>query len=182
MFLKKFNEYLKIVRPDTSANNIISGNIYVDIHGKMEIVNMTKNYRCEINIERQGWFTKVPHKLHGKVVDETGRIRYEIHGKWTEYMDMKNVDTGDEYEIWKQDPRHPQANRYYQFSNFTMNLNYVDDKMMRTLPPTDCRRRLDQRYMEEGKYDEAVDEKLRLEEKQRAARKEKEKAKLEHKP
>ena len=84
MFLKKFNEYLKIVRPDTSANNIISGNIYVDIHGKMEIVNMTKNYRCEINIERQGWFTKVPHKLHGKVVDETGRIRYEIHGRWTE--------------------------------------------------------------------------------------------------
>lgn len=42
------------------------------------------------------------------------------------------------------------------------------------LAPTDSRKRPDQRLMEEGKWDEANDEKLRLEEKQRAARRQRE--------
>ena len=37
--------------------------------------------------------------------------------------------------------------------------------MKKTLPPTDTRRRTDQRYMEEGNYDMAAEEKNRLEEK-----------------
>lgn len=40
--------------------------------------------------------------------------------------------------------------------------------------PSDSRRRPDQRLMEEGKWDEANEEKLRLEEKQRATRKQRE--------
>ena len=43
--------------------------------------------------------------------------------------------------------------------------------MKEYLPPTDSRLRLDQRYMEEGKYDIAAAEKHRIEEKQRAVRK-----------
>lgn len=42
------------------------------------------------------------------------------------------------------------------------------------LAPTDSRKRPDQRLMEEGKWDDANDEKLRLEEKQRAARRQRE--------
>ena len=42
------------------------------------------------------------------------------------------------------------------------------------LAPTDSRLRPDQRLMEEGKWDDANDEKLRLEEKQRAARRQRE--------
>ena len=53
----------------------------------------------------------------------------------------------------------------YGFSNFSINLNYCDDEMRKTLPPTDTRRRPDQRYMEEGNYDMAAEEKHRLEEK-----------------
>jgi len=40
--------------------------------------------------------------------------------------------------------------------------------------PTDCRLRPDQRLMEEGRWEEANAEKVRLEEKQRAVRREKE--------
>ena len=42
------------------------------------------------------------------------------------------------------------------------------------MAPSDSRKRPDQRLMEEGQWDEANDEKLRLEEKQRAARKQRE--------
>ena len=42
------------------------------------------------------------------------------------------------------------------------------------MAPSDTRRRPDQRLMEDGRWDEANDEKLRLEEKQRAARRQRE--------
>jgi hypothetical protein len=54
--------------------------------------------------------------------------------------------------------------------------------MMRSLPKTDTRRRMDQRFMEEGRYDEAIAEKHRLEEKQRAQRKQREQAQIMYKP
>ena len=49
-------------------------------------------------------------------------------------------------------------------------LNEMEDNVA----PSDSRRRPDQRLMEEGKWDEANEEKLRLEEKQRATRKQRE--------
>lgn len=63
------------------------------------------------------------------------------------------------------DPKPNLSERMYGFGYFSINLNYIDDMMLKTLPPTDTRRRSDQRYMEEGNYDKAADEKQRLEEK-----------------
>ena len=54
--------------------------------------------------------------------------------------------------------------------------------MLRTLPPTDCRRRTDQKLMEEGNYDKAAEEKQKLEEKQRTVRKQMEKMGIEYNP
>lgn len=48
--------------------------------------------------------------------------------------------------------------------------------------PTDTRLRPDQRAMEDGRYDEAGDEKFRVEEKQRAARRKREENNLEYHP
>lgn len=64
----------------------------------------------------------------------------------------------------------PDAERYYNFTELTCQLNEPEDDVA----PTDSRRRPDQRLMEEGRWDEANEEKLRLEEKQRATRKHRE--------
>lgn len=56
--------------------------------------------------------------------------------------------------------------KYYFFSPFSLALNESSDD--KDLPPTDSRLRMDIRYLEEGKLDEASNEKHRLEEKQRA--------------
>jgi hypothetical protein len=95
----------------------------------------------------------VPHKLEGKVWDSNGDLVYEISGRWSEYMTIKNVDTQVIEEVWRADPKDLNSNRYYGFPTFTMNTNYADEIMLQGLPPTDCRRRMDQRWMEEGKYD-----------------------------
>lgn len=54
--------------------------------------------------------------------------------------------------------------------------------MERTLPPTDTRRRPDQRLMEQADFDRGAEEKHRLEEKQRAARKQLEVLGVHHHP
>jgi len=64
----------------------------------------------------------------------------------------------------------PEAERYYHFTELASQLNEPEEGVA----PTDSRLRPDQRLMEEGKWDEANDEKLRLEEKQRSARRQRE--------
>ncbi|XP_064202597.1 oxysterol-binding protein-related protein 1-like [Anguilla rostrata] len=61
--------------------------------------------------------------------------------------------------------------RMYAFSTFAMQLNELDEEMEGVVPKTDCRLRPDIRAMENGDIDLASEEKKRLEEKQRASRK-----------
>ena len=84
---------------------------------------------------------------------------------------MKNIQTGKEEQVFKADPKPPLFERMYGFSLYSINLNYLNEEMKKALPPTDTRRRPDQRLMEEGDYDRAAEEKHRLEEKQRGVRK-----------
>ncbi|KAM9786200.1 oxysterol-binding protein-related protein 2-like [Neosynchiropus ocellatus] len=74
--------------------------------------------------------------------------------------------------LWRIDSRPPHSATMYNFTNFTMSLNELDPRMEAILAPTDCRFRPDIRAMENGNMDKASEEKERLEEKQRAARKE----------
>uniref|UniRef100_A0A8C7P3I2 Oxysterol-binding protein n=1 Tax=Oncorhynchus mykiss TaxID=8022 RepID=A0A8C7P3I2_ONCMY len=72
--------------------------------------------------------------------------------------------------LWRITPRPAHSEEMYNFTGFTITLNELEPGMERLLAPTDCRLRPDIRAMENG--DLASVEKDRLEEKQRAARKE----------
>lgn len=183
IILTETKEHILFKRPDNSANNLLMGNLYVDVHGDIEVTNMTKNIKVQVNISRQGMFTSqnALHRLEGKILDENGKARYEINGKWSEYLNLKDLATGQDQEVFRAFQRPPNSVRMYGFGYHQCNLNYLDNEMKRTLPPTDCRRRPDQRLMEEGDYDRAADEKHRLEEKQRAVRKQREKEGIDYK-
>ncbi|XP_013857236.1 oxysterol-binding protein-related protein 2 [Austrofundulus limnaeus] len=73
--------------------------------------------------------------------------------------------------LWRIESRPAHSVMMYNFTNFAMSLNELEPGMEATLAPTDCRFRPDIRAMENGNMDEASREKERLEEKQRAARK-----------
>ncbi|XP_051784876.1 oxysterol-binding protein-related protein 1 isoform X2 [Erpetoichthys calabaricus] len=73
--------------------------------------------------------------------------------------------------LWRIAPRPPNSSQMYNFTSFAMNLNELDKEMEGVIPKTDCRLRPDIRAMENGNIDLASEEKKRLEEKQRAARK-----------
>ena len=65
-----------------------------------------------------------------------------------------------------------ESEKYYNFTELACQLNEPEP----AVAPTDTRNRPDQRLMEEGMWDQANVEKVRLEEKQRAARRAREAA------
>ncbi|KAL6107530.1 osbpl1a [Pungitius sinensis] len=73
--------------------------------------------------------------------------------------------------LWRIAPRPANSTQMYSFTSFAMQLNELHTEMEASLPRTDCRLRPDIRAMENGDIDVASEEKKRLEEKQRAARK-----------
>ena len=69
------------------------GKLYIDVHGKMEVTNLTKNIKVELNITRQGWTAKNAYKVDGKATDANGVCHYEIKGKWNEYLTLIDSKT-----------------------------------------------------------------------------------------
>ncbi|XP_042299341.1 oxysterol-binding protein-related protein 1-like isoform X3 [Sceloporus undulatus] len=83
--------------------------------------------------------------------------------------------------LWRIVPRPSNSTQMYNFTTFAMALNELDQEMESVIPKTDCRLRPDIRAMENGDIDVASEEKKRLEEKQRAARKNRSKSEEEWK-
>ncbi|XP_077963817.1 oxysterol-binding protein-related protein 1 isoform X4 [Gasterosteus aculeatus] len=77
--------------------------------------------------------------------------------------------------LWRIAPRPANSTQMYSFTSFAMQLNELHTEMEASLPRTDCRLRPDIRAMENGDIDVASEEKKRLEEKQRATRKDRSK-------
>ncbi|XP_044054266.1 oxysterol-binding protein-related protein 1 isoform X1 [Siniperca chuatsi] len=73
--------------------------------------------------------------------------------------------------LWRIAPRPANSAQMYSFTSFAMQLNELRKEMEGAIPQTDCRLRPDIRAMENGDIDLASEEKKRLEEKQRAVRK-----------
>jgi hypothetical protein len=90
--------------------------------------------------------------------------------------------TKEEEVIFSEEPPIEDAGRMFGFELISVNLNYINDELRAQLPPCDTRLRGDQRLFEQGQVDEADEEKIRLEVKQRKARKEREEAGIEWTP
>ncbi|XP_070797884.1 oxysterol-binding protein-related protein 2 isoform X1 [Pituophis catenifer annectens] len=80
--------------------------------------------------------------------------------------------------LWRISSRPSNSSQMYNFTSFTVTLNELEKGMEDILAPTDCRLRPDIRHMENGEIDMASKEKERLEEKQRAARKDRAKEEI----
>ena len=94
-----------------------------------------------------------------------------MQGKWIESLTVTNLKTKEDTLIWKSNPLPAESDSMYHFTNFTLQLNHLEASLCSYIPPTDSRLRPDQRALEEGDLRLAADEKIRLEDKQRKAKK-----------
>ncbi|XAR64465.1 hypothetical protein NMG60_11024823 [Bertholletia excelsa] len=163
----------------TSIYNIILGKIYCDHYGTMRIKG-SGNYSCKLKFKEQSIIDRNPHQIHGFVQDNrTGEKVAMLVGKWDEAMyyvlgdptsKPKGYDPMTEAVLlWERDKSVTKTR--YNLMPFAISLNELTPGLLEKLPPTDSRLRPDQRHLENGEYELANAEKLRLEQLQRQARK-----------
>ncbi|KAG6036945.1 hypothetical protein E4U41_005399 [Claviceps citrina] len=178
----------------SSVIGIITGNPSVDNYGVMEIKNWMTGEVAILDFKARGWKASSAYQISGKVLDADGKVRVSMGGRWNSKLyarltpgyeavvdDSKDAgplhkgamtDPGRAYLVWEANPR-PEGIPF-NLTPFVLTFNHIDDKLRPWLAPTDSRLRPDQRAMEDGEYDFAATEKARLEDAQRARRKERE--------
>ncbi|XP_060105817.1 oxysterol-binding protein 2 isoform X2 [Heteronotia binoei] len=176
----------------STVHNIIVGKLWIDQSGDIEIINYKSKDKCHLKFSPYSYFSRdVPRKVTGVVMDAEGKAHYVMSGTWDEKMECSKIvqssmgcsstegklpktvyQTLSPRVLWKKYPLPENAENMYYFSSLALTLNEMEDGMA----PTDSRLRPDQRLMENGKWDEANTEKQRLEEKQRAVRRQREAA------
>lgn len=167
----------RIERAETNIHNIIFGKVWIDHCGKVEIICLNNNTaKCNITFVPSSSFSRVVHRtVNGEVINSS-KVKRLIRGNWNSKIEIaKNISDENDGEllasaasfetVWERKPPKPEAAKYYNFSEFASQLNESES----FVAPTDSRRRPDVRLMEDGKWDEANELKLRLEDKQRQA-------------
>lgn len=171
----------------SSVIGIITGAPTVDNYGPMEIKNHTTGEVCLLDFKPRGWKASSAYQVQGRVLDRSGAPRWSLGGRWNDkiyarltpgFEDLiegpltKARDGHQAFLVWEAHSR--PSNVPFNLTPFVITLNALTDSLRPWLPPTDTRLRPDQKAMEDGEYDTAATEKNRVEEKQRAKRRERE--------
>ena len=173
----------------SSVIGIITGSPTVDNYGPMEIKNHTTGETCLLDFKPRGWKASSAYQVSGKVMNTEGKTCWSIGGRWNDKIyarltpgfedsvlgpGNKSQEPGSSqaFLVWEAHPRPP--NIPFNLTPFVVTFQSLPSSLRPYLPPTDTRLRPDQRAMEDGEYDLAATEKNRVEEKQRAKRRERE--------
>ncbi|KAH8251945.1 hypothetical protein KR038_011766 [Drosophila bunnanda] len=169
----------------TTVNNIIVGKLWVDQHGEMEIKGSqaAEGHKCVLNFVPYSYFSRdVQRLVKGVVINKKNEVKWVVRGTWDSKIEIAPVlktsgssssptyTTGDFKLAWRRRSAPPESEKFYNFTTLACQLNEEEEGVA----PTDSRRRPDQRLMEQGAWDESNKEKLRLEEKQRTVRRQRE--------
>ncbi|XP_034036345.1 oxysterol-binding protein-related protein 1 isoform X2 [Thalassophryne amazonica] len=115
------------------------------------------------------------HKRNDKKAAEEKKASKPSCSEDPDHIPFPSTDTVEvipgSQQLWRIAPRPPNSAQMYSFTSFAMQLNELHKEIEGVIPQTDCRLRPDIRAMENGDIDLASEEKKRLEEKQRGARK-----------
>ena len=153
--------------------NIIAGEKYVEPTGGMHIHNETTGEKATVTFKmNKGMFSGRSEEVSVAAVDGDGNAYpLSLVGKWTEQLSFCNTGTTEPLrEAWRVAALVDGAQTRYGWTRFAAQLNEITALEKDAMAPTDSRLRPDQRLVENGRYDEAEETKHRLEEAQRARR------------
>ncbi|XP_076644475.1 oxysterol binding protein isoform X3 [Halictus rubicundus] len=167
----------------TTVHNIIVGKLWVDQSGDTDIINHKEGITCHLKYTPYSYFSRdSQRKVKGVVMNSSNEVKWVVQGTWDSKIEIAPVistsgtpdnpvyKTGPYILAWKRRMPTEDSEKYYNFTELACQLNELEEGVA----PTDSRFRPDQRLMENGQWDEANAEKLRLEEKQRTVRRSRE--------
>jgi len=170
----------------TAITNLIVGNPTIEHYGDMIVTNHDTKDICKLAFKPNRWLSSERNALEGTVTTGSGSVVWTLTGFWDQYLTahrskstnqpsldtidtdetpssslmkfLLNPSTSDTVRLWKRSPL-PSDPLPFKLTPFALTLNHFPPELDLLLAPTDCRRRPDQRYMEDGLYDEASQEK-----------------------
>lgn len=155
----------------TCVRNLLSSNKWVEHYGEMVVTNVTTQEYCKIVFKESGslgYGSK--HEFMATLHTASGDPFKTLVGKWNEAI-YEQIQQDQLKLLWRPIPLPEDSEKYYGFTQFALELNELTPDLASLLPLTDSRFRRDQRFIEEGRLDEAEKEKQRLEQRQRELRK-----------
>lgn len=174
--IPRFGDHFTWSKITTCIHNIVVGKLWIDNYGELVIRNHSTGDVSRIRFHKAS--SSEQGHVTGKVFDNKGILRCSIHGNYMKEISISPDPSwmgkelySDSQCLWKCPELPEDYEQQYCFSRFTIGLNELTPKLKDALPPTDSRFRPDQRALEDGNLEMATPEKLRLEEKQRQARK-----------
>ncbi|KAI8950699.1 Oxysterol-binding protein-domain-containing protein [Xylaria longipes] len=163
--------------------NVVMGEKYVEPVGNMTVSNESTGAKANIEFKTKGMFGGRCEDVQVDTYGPDGAaIGVGLIGTWTKSLQVVEGGRSTGQEIWRAGQLVPNAANTYGMTTFAASLNEITEVEKNRLPPTDTRLRQDQRLAEQGKLDDAEIWKVKLEEAQRARRRELEERGEEHKP
>ncbi|KAJ3210455.1 hypothetical protein HDU82_008121 [Entophlyctis luteolus] len=142
----------------------------------MTITSLLTGYKSVVVFKEPSYFSSAKNEVSVTILNEQNREVGWMSGTWDSVVwRYEKSSPKIKAEIWRARPLPENHKQMYGFTQFAIELNELTPDMLECLPYTDTRLRPDQRLLEEGRLVEAEAEKLRLEAKQRDARKRREK-------
>ena len=162
----------------------------------MEVRNHTTGDTCILDFKARGWKASSAYHVSGKVTSgNDGKTRWSMGGRWNDKIYARltpgfedsalsppsaaagtrigsTIDPSQAFLVWEAHTR--PSGIPFNLTPFVVTFQSLTDSLRPYLPPTDTRFRPDQVAMEVGEYDKAAEEKNRVEEKQRAKRRDRE--------
>eukprot|EP00798_Chlamydomonas_sp_ICE-L_P000467 gene467-1873_t len=167
--LRKSGEVYSLVPPNVMVHNIVIGRTWVDAFGPLMLTCPATGSKCVLEFTPCGWFGYGRHTYSGYVMDSDGKKHIKLSGKWNEYCDMVPCDLDGEpvpdvmpRRLWTCTDK--PAGDYYSFTKFAHTLSSCEG----------LKRRSDRSCLYNGETMNAGKEKHRLEEMQRAEKRERE--------
>ncbi|KAI0536967.1 Oxysterol-binding protein-domain-containing protein [Xylaria digitata] len=163
--------------------NVVMGEKYVEPVGNMTVSNESTGAKANIEFKTKGMFGGRCEDVYVDIYGPDGApTGVSLTGTWTKSLQVVEGGKNTGQEIWKAGQLVPNAANTYGMTTYAASLNEITDVEKNRLPPTDTRLRPDQRLAEQGQLDDAEIWKVKLEEAQRARRRDLEEKGEEHKP
>ena len=150
-----FGELFKWNFPSMSVNNLLGGftNLWLDFYGCVTVTNETTGDVARVDFHKGSRDIATRGECSGSLYSADGSEKYKL---WGNYLrEVKACRAGKDQErgaftLFQPRPEVEDSERQYNFSQFTMHVNEVTDRLLEKLPPTDSKLREDVRLLEEG--------------------------------
>ncbi|KAG8418302.1 Oxysterol-binding protein 3 [Metarhizium acridum] len=163
--------------------NVVMGEKYVEPVGSMHVANDTTGHKASVEFKSKGMFGGRAEDVYVTTFSPDGNDTGSgLVGTWTGGLKTIGPGKAASEEIWEVGEMVDNPSQTYGMTLFAARLNEITEIEKGKMAPTDTRLRPDQRLAEKGELEEAEKWKHRLEEAQRARRREMEDRGEVHRP